>query len=120
MFKLNFKTNNQKGSVILFTLLILGSMLAITLSLLAIYVPKISEIRQAGSDSAISIYAADSAIEWCLYQYRGNVPTLPQPTLSNSATYTINGSCDPSNQALNVQTVGTYQNVSRSLQVNTQ
>lgn len=137
MFKLNSKkTSNgistqeglpsvalaQEGSVIIFTLLILGSMLAITLALATIFLPKIRVISDAGAGSVGAIYSADSAIEWCLYTYREN-PPLPSPVMANGATYTFipPTGCQPSapSTPLNVQAVGTYHSVSRSLQVNT-
>ncbi len=131
MFKLNSNLprpagGDQQGSVIIFTLLILGSMLAITLALATIYLPRIRVISDAGAGSAGAIYAADSAIEWCLYTYRENppLPSPAMPSMSNGSTYTLipPTGCEPSATPapLNVQAVGTYKNVSRSLQVNVQ
>jgi hypothetical protein len=117
MFKLNSK-NNQTGSVIIFTLLMLGSMLAITLALVIIYLPKIRLIRDAGAGSVGAIYAADSALEWCIYINRAN-PVLPQPVMSNGATYRLVPE-DCAVLPLNNQAIGTYRNVSRSLEVTTQ
>ncbi len=117
MFKLNSK-NKEAGSVIVFTILILGSMLAITLALVSIYLPKIRAINDAGAGSIGAIYAADSALEWCLYTNRGN-PSLSQPTMSNGASYTITPA-DCTILPINHQAVGSYHGVSRSLQVNSQ
>ncbi|MEK7645557.1 MAG: hypothetical protein AAB374_00355 [Patescibacteria group bacterium] len=113
-------TSSQKGSVIIFTLLILGSMLAITLALASIYLPKIRAISDAGAGSVGAIYAADSALEWCIYTNRAN-PALSQPTMSNGATYTIlpNVANTCTTLPLNNQVIGTYRSVSRSLQVTT-
>ena len=134
MSKLNSKNNQkglpsvalaQEGSAIIFTLLILWSMLAITLALTAIYLPKIRAIGDAAAGSVGAIYAADSAIEWCIYTNREN-PPLPSPgipIMDNGATYTLippTGCQPPATPApLNVQAVGTYRGVSRSLQVTT-
>ncbi len=115
MSKLNSK---QQGSVIIFTILILGSMLAITLTLVSIYLPKIRAIGDAGAGSVGAIYAADSALEWCLYINRAH-PALPQPVMTNGATYTLIPP-DCTANPLNTQAVGTYRGVSRSLQVTTQ
>lgn len=111
---------DQQGSVIIFTLLILGSMLAITLSLASIYLPKIQAIRDAGAGSVGAIYAADSALEWCIYTNRDN-PVLPQPVMANGATYRIlpADKADCTALPLNNQVIGTYLNVSRSLEVST-
>jgi len=118
MSKLNFK-NKQQGSVIIFTVLILGSMLAITLALASIYLPKLRIVGDAGAGSVGAIYAADSALEWCIYTNRAN-PTLPQPIMSNGAIYRIlpiNSDCTA--LPLNNQVIGTYRGTSRSLQVTT-
>lgn len=119
MFQLNYynKRGRERGSIIIFTVLMLGSILAISLSLAAIFLPKIRAISNAGSSSVGAFYAADSGLEWCLYNSRGN-SALPEPVLSNGATYTITpGTC--SGQPLDEQIVGTYQGVSRSLELST-
>lgn len=115
---------NQKGSVIIFTVLMLGSMLAITLALAGIYLPKLRAVNDAGAGSIGAIYAADSALEWCIYTNRGN-PVLPPPVMSNGATYRILPTSPPAAAnctalPLNNQAVGTYRNVSRSLEVTTE
>ncbi len=92
-------------------------MLAITLALVAIFLPKLKDTTDAGANSVGAIYAADSALEWCIYTNRQN-PALPQPTMSNGATYRLIPS-DCTILPLNSQVVGTYNNVSRSLQVTT-
>jgi threonine/homoserine efflux transporter RhtA len=96
-------------------------MLAITLALAGIYLPKLRAIGDAGAGSVGAIYAADSALEWCIYINRAN-PALPQPIMSNGATYTIlpNVPNTCTILPLNNQAVGTYRNVSRSLEVTTQ
>lgn len=121
MLKQNFK-KTESGSVIIFTVLILGVMLAITLALTGIYLPRLRAVGDASSGSVGAIYAADSAVEWCIYNNRGNAP-LPSPTMSNGSTYTLQdpltGSPSPctASTSLDVQAVGTYRGVSRSLQV---
>jgi len=118
MFKPN-SNHNQKGSAIIFTVLILGSMLAITLALAGIYLPKLRAVGDAGAGSVGAFYAADSAMEWCLYTNRGK-PVLPQPEMSNGAVYKIlPAGSDCTALPLNNQMVGTYHNVSRSLEVTT-
>ncbi len=111
-------TSSQSGAVLIFTILIMGSMLAIALALVAIYAPKIRVVNDAGAGSVGAIYAADSALEWCIYTNRAN-PALPQPVMANGSTYTLIPE-DCTVLPLNNQAVGTYKNVSRSLQVETQ
>jgi hypothetical protein len=113
MLILNFK--KERGSILIYSLLLLSSILAISLTLATIFLPKIRATANAGANSSGALYAADSAVEWCLYTSRGN-PTLPAPTMSNGASYTITPN-DCTTAALNTQIVGTYRNVSRSLQV---
>lgn len=115
MSNLNFK-QNERGSALIFTVLILGTMLATALALAAIYAPKLLTVRDASSNSVSAIYAADSVLEWCLYTSRGNTPSLSQPTMSNGATYTITpAGCAGS--PLDVRLVGTYHGVSRAFEV---
>ena len=121
MLKPNFK-KTESGSVIIFTVLILGCMLAITLALTGIYLPRLRAVGDASAGSIGAIYAADSAVEWCIYNNRGN-QSLPQPTMTNGSTYTLKdpatgaSSGCPASTTLDVQAVGTYRGVSRSLQV---
>ncbi len=115
MYKLNLN-NNQRGSILVYAVLMLASILAIALSLAGIFLPKIRSITNAGANSIAAIYAADSATEWCLYTSRGGTPSLSAPTMTNGATYTISpASCAVA--TLDHQIVGTYRNVSRSFQV---
>ncbi|OGN00849.1 MAG: hypothetical protein A2651_03160 [Candidatus Yanofskybacteria bacterium RIFCSPHIGHO2_01_FULL_42_12] len=94
--------------------------LTITLTLTRIFIPRIRTITEA-ANSVSAIYAADSAIEWCLYTNRGKTPSLAQPAMGNSATYQIynngNPSICPNGEALNYRTVGTFRGVSRSFEV---
>ncbi|HEY4520492.1 MAG TPA: hypothetical protein VJJ72_01670, partial [Candidatus Paceibacterota bacterium] len=106
----------QQGSIIVFAVLIMGILLAISLTLAATFIPKIRASLEAGPGSVGSLYAADSAIEWCIYINQGK-PAVGQPVMSNGATYTLTpGTCN--NQTLNHTAVGSYLGTSRSLQVN--
>jgi len=89
-------------------------MLLIGLTLAAIFIPKI-RIQNSASSSVGAIYAADSAIEWCIYINRGK-PALAAPTMVIGSSYTIAPS-DCTIDPLNHQAVGTYGGVSRSLNV---
>lgn len=108
------QNSNQKGSIIVFTVLMVGSILAVALTLTAIFLPKIRAVVNAGEGSVGAIYAADSIIEWCIYMNRGN-PVRPQPVMANGATYTL-VPADCTVIPTTNQAVGTYQGVSRSLQ----
>lgn len=110
----------SRGSIIIFTVLIVSSILAITLTLTRIFVPRVKSITEA-TDSIGAIYTADSAMEWCLYNNREKDPILPQPVMGNSATYEIYSdgtpSACPGGETLNYRTVGTYRGVSRSFEI---
>ncbi len=114
---LNYK-KNEEGSILIFTVLILNFILAISLSLGAIFVPKIKRVSEGSAYSTAAIYSADSAIEWCIYINQGKA-ALPAPSMANGATFTINPS-DCAVKPLNHQAVGTFKGVSRALEVNLQ
>ncbi len=99
----------------------LGVILTITLALANIFLPKLRTATQA-VNSAAAGYAADSALEWCLYTQRGKLPARAQPTFTNGATYAVYypgtantlATCAPAETPLNHRVVGTYKGVSRS------
>ena len=78
----------DRGSIIVFTVLMLTAILTITLTLTRIFIPRLRSITEA-TDSIGAVYAADSAMEWCLYNNRAKIPLLSQPIMSNGATYQI-------------------------------
>ncbi len=111
--------DNQKGSIIIFAVLMLGVILTITLALANIFLPRLRTSTEA-INSVASIYAADSALEWCLHEQRAKSPSVNTPTMSIVATYVIYfgsglASCTPIETPLNHRAVGTYRGVTRSL-----
>lgn len=111
----------QKGSILIFSVLMLGVILTITLTLANTLLPRLRSIGEATS-SVSAIYAADSAVEWCLYTQRGRVPAVSQPTMANGATYTITygsspGTCAPGESPLNHTITGTYRDVTRAFKI---
>lgn len=110
---------NQKGSILIFSVLMLGVILTITLSLGNIYLPRLKTSTEA-INSVAAIYAADSALEWCLHEQRSKPPSVGAPTMSITATYVIYfgsgiATCAPGEDPLNHRAVGTYRGVTRSL-----
>lgn len=112
--------NNQRGSILIYSVLMLGVILTITLALGNILLPK---LRTATNEinSTAALYAGDGALEWCLYVNRKRpVPSAtPLPTLSNGATSTIYigtttnlATCYEA--TLNYRAVGNYRGISRS------
>ena len=115
-------TKKQKGVVVILAVLLMGIFLSIVLTLTLIFSPK---IRTAGDikRSVTALYAADGAVEWCLYVNRRSPPqpTPAPPTMNNSAVY-INGITGSNFVASNclslpIRAVGTYQGVTRSLEI---
>ena len=111
----------QKGSVLIFSVLMLGVILTITLSLANTLLPRLRSASDAIS-SVAAIYAADSAVEWCLYTQRGRLPPVSQPVMSNGATYTIlfgvaPATCAPAESPLNHTVIGTFRTVSRAFKI---
>lgn len=113
--------NNQKGSVLIFSVLMLGVILTITLSLGNIFLPRLRTSSEV-INSMAAIYAADSALEWCLHEQRARPPSVSAPTMSNNATYMLYfgsgvASCTPAEDPLDHRVVGTYNGVTRSLEI---
>ena len=113
--------NNQKGSVLIFSVLMLGVILTITLALGNIFLPRLRTSTEA-INSVSAIYAADSALEWCFYEQRARLPSVSVPNISITATYVIYfgsglASCTSTETPLNHRAVGTYRGVTRSLDI---
>ena len=112
----NLKSNS--GTVVLFAVLLMALFLSIVLTLSAIFIPK---IRVAGDikKSVAAAYAAESAVEWCLYVNR--IGSTALPVMSNGAAYTngktgvpfVAGDC----AASPIKAIGTYQGVTRSFEI---
>ena len=112
--------NMQKGVSLYLSLLILGILLAIVLTLSAILLGQIRMIKGIG-DSVIAFYAADTGIEKVLV-YRANPLLLPEPsgTLENNSSYTITvilpgPNCTASNYC--IRSVGDYKETRRAIEV---
>ena len=99
----------------------LGVILTITLSLANSLLPRLRSSSDALS-SVAAIYAADSGVEWCLYTQRARLPAVPQPVMSNGATYAIlfganPGICDPTESPLNHTVIGNFRTVTRAFKI---
>ena len=119
---------NQQGSIIIFSLLLLATMLGISLTLVNIFSSKIQSVIET-SNSAKAIYAADTAIEACLFEARTQPATpIARPILTNAATFTIaslsatpvdvTNDCRPiGSQGFSIRGLGTYLGISRALEI---
>ncbi|MBI2062173.1 MAG: hypothetical protein HYT64_00545 [Candidatus Yanofskybacteria bacterium] len=111
---------NQRGSILIYSVLMLGVILTITFALGNILLPKLRTATNEVNSTA-ALYAGDSALEWCLYVNRKNpVPSAtPMLPLSNGATATVYqgttatlATCHEA--TLNHRAVGNFRGISRS------
>lgn len=104
------KTKNQ-GSVLIYVLLIINLLITITFILTAIFAIK-TRIAFDFPNSVAAFYAADSAIEWRIYNEFKD-PDATSPTFSNGATFSI--TTQPG--LLPIRAIGTFRGVSRAIEV---
>ncbi len=114
---MRLKNNNRKyeqGVAIVFAVLFAAFLLSIALALSAIFIPK---LRTSGESkrSIGAIYAAESAVEWCLYvTISGNqisAPTMSLPGASFTPTDSVACAANP------LRTTGTYTGVTRAYEI---
>ena len=113
-FKKKFRQNMaQKGIALLLTVIIISIVLLIA-TLIANIV--ITQLKLAGdiNDSTTAIYAADSGVEWQLYQIRNGV-SVPAPAMSNGATVSV--TVVGASPNFTIKSLGSFRNVSRKFQV---
>lgn len=113
---------NQKGSILIYAILTMIVIMGIGLTLVAIFLPKIRLISES-INAVNAVFAADSAIEWCLFWQRGySHPGATALSLDSGASFGVYwnwssiASCNPS-QELNHQAVGSYRGVGRTFEV---
>ena len=116
----------ERGSILIYSTLVLLAVMIISLTLIRSFVPKLVISREA-INSVVAIYAADSVIELCLISSRYNNPPLQIPSLSQlNDGFTISGVSmqsypDPcpysASGDVSARAVGTYRGISRSLEI---
>lgn len=118
LIKYSRPSTKESGVVVILSVLLIGLILSIVFSLSLIFIPKIKSASDI-KNSVASAYAAESAIEWCLYVNR--IASVALPVMSNGAII-INGNtnqpflpADCSTQP--IRAIGTYRGVSRSFEV---
>jgi hypothetical protein len=69
-------TQRESGSILIYAMITMTVMLAIGLTLTALFIAK---LRSAGAtrNATVAIYAADSGVEMCLYEARAAVNDAP-------------------------------------------
>lgn len=102
--------SSEQGIAIIISVLMVGIILAIVFALSAIFLPKLRSAAEVKS-SVSAAYAAESALEWCLYVH--NMDVVPSPVPSDpDVTFTVTD-CDKSP----VTAVGTYRGVTRAFEL---
>jgi Tfp pilus assembly protein PilX len=112
--------SDQDGIALLISLLLTGILISIVLTMSIIFLPK---IRLAGDvkKSSTAFYAAESAVEWCIYiNIKGGAPPAI-PVMTNGSTF-VNALTDVSPipadcAATSFKMTGNYQGISRSLEI---
>ena len=111
---------NENGQALVISILIVGFLLSIVLTLSSLFIPKIRASSEISKSSA-ALYAAESGLEWCLYVNRHS--DVPQPIMANSATF-LNGKVSPPApltaadcSATSIKVLGTYQGISRAFEI---
>lgn len=116
---------DERGSVILYAMLTMSAMLAIGLTLNSLFLNKFKAALEQ-RDSVVAIYAADSAVEMCLYEARTgtNDPAL---IMDNGAIINLEGlagqgdiTADCSalgSSSFGFRASGTYRGVRRALEI---
>jgi|SRR3989338_5525320 len=118
--------DKQNGSIIIFTLLIMITVMVISITLMRLLIPKLRIVRES-IYSVVAVYAADSGMEWCIFANRKDINAMatPPPQILSLQTipgvtvqiYGPSGATCSYNESVDYRTVGTYNSISRSLEV---
>ena len=73
----------QRGSMLIYAMLTMSVMLAIGITLNALFINKL-RLSAAARNTIVALYAADSGAELCLYEFRTGTDT--DLTMDNAAT----------------------------------
>jgi len=115
---------NNDGQAVVISVLIIGFLLSVALTLSLLFIPKIRASSEISKSSA-ALYAAESGLEWCLYVNRKSPPqpTPSPPIMANNATF-LNGKVNPPVPLTSadclippLKILGTYQGISRAFEI---
>lgn len=106
------KNNNQSGIALLLTVIIISIVTLIAGFIANIVIVQLRLARDIG-DSQAAIYAADSGVEWQLYQIIKGV-SVASPVMSNGAT--ISTTVTGTNPNFTIKSLGSYQSVKRQFE----
>jgi Tfp pilus assembly protein PilX len=114
----------QQGSVLIYTMLTMSVMLAIGLTLSSLFVGKLRSAAAARA-ATTALYAADSAVELCLYEARNGV-NEPPLVMANGATVQIEelvsglditDDCSALGSSFSFRATGKSRSASRTLEI---
>lgn len=105
--------DKSSGQIFLMSILVLSAVMASALFLMSIF---IKDFRQSieTSESVKAFYAADSAMEWQIYNSL-NTPQEIGPQMLNNTSYNYQNNFSDSK---NIKTTGVSKKVNRGLEVN--
>ena len=101
----------KQGTALIYVLLTVGIMLSIAFFMSTIFAAKL-RLSFDFPNSVTALYAADSGIEWQIYNQLKN-PDAVQPLLTNSATFTV---VSPPG-TFPIKVIGKFRGVSRALEI---
>lgn len=109
----NLFFKKRSGQIFLMSILILSAVMISALFLMSIF---IKDFRQSieTSESVRAFYAADSAMEWQIYNSL-NDPDISEPEMKNGTSYDYQNNFST---IQNIKTTGVSKKVRRGLEVN--
>lgn len=117
------KTGNSRGSILIYSLLLMSVMLAIGIGMNTVFLTNLQGVREA-RNSTVALYAADTGTELCLYEARSRNDddvVLPQgvglviTNLADNSDITVN--CSSLGDTFEFRATGTFRNSSRALEI---
>lgn len=110
-----FKQNTaQNGIALLLTVIILSIVMLIA-GLITTIVTTQLRLSIDINNSMAAIYAADSGVEWQLYQIRKGI-SVAMPTMTNGAILTV--AVTGSSPNFTIKSLGSYRTVKRQFEIN--
>ncbi|MBI2676803.1 MAG: hypothetical protein HYX21_02550 [Candidatus Yanofskybacteria bacterium] len=108
------KIKLQDGQILIFAAIILGVMVLTSISLQAILLSKL-RLSAEVKNSVGAAFAAESGLEWCLYnnQISPSPTPWPAPIMANGSTYQV---FPPDCTGEVLKSIGTYKGVVRSFE----
>jgi hypothetical protein len=118
-------TQSQRGSMVIYAMLMMFVFLAIGMSLISLFVGRLTTAGQM-KNAIQALYIADSSVELCLFEARQNTnePPLTWPSGSRYQIVNLSNSSDITNNcsglgtgAFTFRAIGTVGGVRRALDI---